>query len=106
MVAQASLWDNPEFMEWFNARPEKIQALIRQCPPDREYRVQGGAFPGRIYSYDEEEGGGVSMKVNIESPLFPRTVFGLKPEHLEPWVDDPVNAGIERPQKPQEGRLP
>ena len=91
MVTKATLWDNPEFMEWFNARPEKIQALIRQCPPDRMYRVQGGASPGLIYSYDEEEGGGVSMKVTIGSPFFPRTVFGLKPEHLEPLGDDPAN---------------
>lgn len=85
MVAEASLWDNEKFMAWFNERPPAVKDMIRQCPPDQEYRVQDGAFPGRIYSYDEEEGSEITMQVQIASPFFPRTVFGLKPEHLKPW---------------------
>lgn len=89
------MWDNEEWMEWFNARPPAIQALIRERPPSVPYRVSGGAFPGWIHSYDEEESGGVSMKVDIESPLFPRRVFGLKPEDLTEWVSDSPNEKVE-----------
>jgi len=88
MAAEASIFENEDFMVWFNQRPEKVQALIRRCPPDREYSVQGGLFPGRIFSYDEEEGGAVTMRMIIDSPLFPRMVFGINPEHLTPWSDE------------------
>jgi len=81
------MWDDPEFKEWFNSKPKKIQELIKKCPPNKQYRIKGGTFPGTIHSYDEEKNGDVSMKVNIHSPLMPRKVFGLKPEHLEEWED-------------------
>lgn len=86
-----SLWDDEEWMDWFNERPPAIQALIRQFPPNKPYRVGEGAFPALIYSYDEEKSGGVSMTVQIESPFFPRQVFGVKPEGLTEWDGDLPN---------------
>ena len=88
MNTHGPLWDNAEFMEWFNSRPEKIQAAIRACPPWQFYRVQGGIFQGQIYGYDEEDDGSVSMKVDINAFPFGRRVFGLKPSHLELWDDE------------------
>ena len=80
-----ALQRNEEFMRWYNGRPAKVQALIRLRPPHRDYRLQEGAFPASIYSYDEEEGGDVTMQVDVHSPLMPRRVFGVKPRHLILW---------------------
>lgn len=75
------------FEEWLAARPDAVREIARQCPPGY-YRVHGGAFRGRLHSYDENEDGTVTMKVEIECPLMPRMVFGLTPDDLEPWESD------------------
>ena len=73
----------PEFLEWYNERPDKVKEVIRKCPPGKEYRIiQGADHPTLIHSYDEEKNGDISMTVNIEDPNFPRSVFGIKPENL------------------------
>lgn len=84
MVAQGSIWDNEEFMEWFNSRPVRIQAAIRYRPPDKRYRVNDGPFPAMIHSYNIDENDEVTMKVDVLSPLMPRRVFGV---HMKDLVE-------------------
>ena len=73
----------PEFLNWFNSRPKKVQDVIKKCPPGKEYRIiQGSGDPVFIHSYNEGKNGDITMTVNIESPTFPRSVFGIKPENL------------------------
>ena len=82
-----NIWQDDEFLAWFNERPPAVQEMVKRFPPDQSYRVQGGVFPGHMYAYDENEDGTVTFQVIIESPFNPRQVFGLKPEDIEPWVD-------------------
>ena len=81
------IWQDDEFLAWYDERPPVVQAMIERFPPDQQWRVQGGVFPGHIYAYDEAEDDTVTFQVVIESPFLPRTVFGLEPKDLEPWVD-------------------
>lgn len=74
--------------DWYNSRPKPIRDFFDKCPPWQLYKVHNGTFPGRIISYDEERDGTISCKVEIDSPLMPRTVFGLRPEHLTPISDE------------------
>ena len=78
-----NLWENQDFLDWYNSRPPIIQNLIKKFPPNKYYKVQGGMFKGRLYSYSEDG----TMTVDIDSPIMPRRVFGLKPEDLEEWYD-------------------
>lgn len=80
------IFDNPEFLEWFNNRPVKVQEVIRRYPPDREY-VLHGPWPVTIFSYDEEEDGRITVQVDVHSPILPRRVFGVKPETLKPLAE-------------------
>ena len=84
MVAKADIFDNPEFLEWFDKRPSAIKEVIRKCPPDIEYSLSG-PFPVTIHSYDENEDGSITLKVDVHSPFLARRVFGVKPESLKPY---------------------
>ena len=75
-------FEDPDFMEWFNGRPLEVQDVIREYPPDVEYKLDGPS-PVWIYSYDVEKDGTVSLTVNVHSPFMPRSVFGIKPEDLQ-----------------------
>lgn len=81
-MRNTDIFDNTEFMEWFNGRPPEVQQVIRKYPPDVEYKLDG-PFPAWIYSYDVEEDGNISLTVDVLSPLIPRKVFGVKPENLQ-----------------------
>jgi hypothetical protein len=70
---------------WFKARPEHVRKFIEKWPPYEFYRIKnsGEAF-GVLVSYDEEVGGDISVKIDMAyNTLFPRRVFGVKPEYLE-----------------------
>jgi hypothetical protein len=82
-----NIWENEEFSDWVKDRPQKIQEVIKKCPPNKKYRLSNGHFPVYIYSYYEEEGGDVKLKVDVVSPFFPRRVFGVKPEDLKIWEE-------------------
>lgn len=84
-MRKRTIWDEPEFMEWFESRPEDVQAMIRRFPPGRPYRLHGGPFPSYIYCYSVADDGAVTMQVDVESPFLPRRVFGVEPEDLQEW---------------------
>lgn len=76
------IFDNPEFMEWFDDRPPAIQEVIRKYPPNRTYKLYDGVFDVTLHSYDEELDGSISLQIDVHSPFFPRRVFGVKPADL------------------------
>lgn len=76
---------NKEAKDWFLSRPPNIQDAIKQCPPYFEYRIKGaGPAFGPIYSYEENDNGPVTVKINLMyNTTMPRTVFGVSLENLE-----------------------
>ena len=81
-MRNTDIFDDADFMEWFNGRPVEVQNVIRKYPPNVEYRL-GGPFPVYIYSYGVEMDGNISLTVDVQSPFMPRRVFGVKPEDLQ-----------------------
>ena len=57
---------SPEGRVWFESRPPKIQALIREFPPGTVLNVEGE----RVYvvSYTEREDDGVGLSVTPINP--------------------------------------
>ncbi len=86
MVARTDCFDDAEFIEWFNNRPVNVQEVIREYPPDRKYKLHG-PFPVTIYAYEENKDGSVTLEVDVNSPILPRRVFGVKPESLKPFSE-------------------
>lgn len=78
-----NLWENSQWVDWYNSRPDAIKEAIQGWPPDVAYKVHGGLFPAFIHSYDLEQDGSVTMKMDIQSLLLPRRVFGVKGADLE-----------------------
>ena len=87
MIAK-TIWINPEFLDWYKSKPLVVQEAIEKCPPDKPYIIKGGSFPCSIYSYDEAKDGGVTLTVNVYSPLFPRSVFGVRLENIEEYHEE------------------
>lgn len=81
-MRKTDIFDNPEFVEWYDDRPPAIQKVIREYPPDKTYKLHDGPFDVTIYSYDEELDGKVSLSVDVPSPFVARRVFGVKPIDL------------------------
>lgn len=74
-----------EQQAWIDSRPENVRKVIEKVPPIGCYR---GKTHGHyvIYSYDEEIGGKISLKVNRLGDSFSPSylVFGVDPEYLHP----------------------
>lgn len=78
-------FDYATFEEWVATRPEKIQSVAKVYPPDKYYCFINSDARYTLYSYDEEEDGTISVKLNtVDHFLFPRTVFGVSPKDLLP----------------------
>jgi len=92
------IWENPEFLDWYKSKPLAVQEAIEKHPPDKLYILKGGSFPCSIYSYDEEKGGGITLTVNVHSPLFPRSVFGVGLENIEEYHEE--NKDVEQCDPP------
>lgn len=71
--AEASMADDPSFVEWVRGRPESVQRLLRQWPPGTQVKAREGrelvvpapGMVGRVVSWTEDgdlgvvaEGGG------------------------------------------------
>ena len=90
-MTEEELFQDAEFLEWFNDRPASVQEVIRKVPPCRKYIIEGGIHPGQILSYDEHDDGRITVEITVESPLLPRRVFGVDPDSLIPWTDPKDN---------------
>ena len=74
--------DEEKWNEWVATRPESVQKLCREFPPNRLYRLGSTLHRCMVYSYSEDG----TMTVNVTGEhnvvLFSRSVFGIKPEEL------------------------
>jgi hypothetical protein len=83
-------WSDEQFdtwQKWLAERPPIIRELAEKFPPWKRYIIRDddsedadktSRFAGYPVSYDENG----TVTVTVESPFFPRMVFGLKPEDL------------------------
>ena len=73
-----------EWGKWVSTRPEVIQKLCTEFPPDRYYLLKSTDQIISIYSYLED--GTLTVDIsNEQNPhiIMNRQVFGIKPEDLE-----------------------
>lgn len=86
------LWMNPKFLDWFQSKPLAVQEAIKKHPPDKLYILKSGSFPCNIYSYDEEKDGSITLTVDVHSPFFPRSVFGVSLKNIEEYHEEGEHA--------------
>ena len=68
---------------WVAERPKDVQALLEQFPIWNSYNIDGSSpFDCRVVGVDEHADGQLTLRVYVESPTFPRQVFGIKKESL------------------------
>lgn len=76
-----------EWEQWLESRPPQIVEVARRYPPWELFRMDSG-HRCTVYSYGEEEGGGVSLTVSVTGEynlvVFNRNVFGVSPDELTP----------------------
>lgn len=75
--------DEAAWSEWVATRPESVQKLCRQLPPDRLYRLKTSGHRVTLYSYSEDGTLTVVVSGEYNAVTFGRKVFGIKPEDLE-----------------------
>ena len=93
---QLSGWE-----EWCLSRPPEVASVARRFPPWELYRMSSG-HRCTVYSYGEEEAGGVSLTVSVTGEFnkiaFGRRVFGIDPDELVecalPGPDEEVGAEL------------
>lgn len=73
---------------WFQSRPASVQELFRVYPVNREWfmktPLQDRYYGVRIIGVDEHEDEPMTFRVYVGGlfGLFPRDVFGVKPEDI------------------------
>jgi hypothetical protein len=80
-----------EWEQWLSGRPENIRMVARALPPWCTYRLAPTGQTARLYSYDAQHDGTVTITALLwredfpeaMRPLTARTVFGLHPEDFE-----------------------
>ena len=72
-----------EYWAWINERPSAVRELLMRFPIWNRYKILAKpTFDGRVIGVDIMEGGELCLRVTVDSPLFPRQVFGIKPEDV------------------------
>jgi hypothetical protein len=104
IMAKVREFDQSLWKEWVATRPESVQSLSQQLPPDRLYRLKSSGHRGTIHSYSED--GTVTIEVTgaYNLVIFERCVFGIKPEDLEecdlPTPDEPLGVLLTKASRP------
>lgn len=70
-----------DYHEWLASEPGFVREMLARFPIWNRYRIGDGGFDGRVIGIDEMDGY-IGLRVTVESPFFPRQVFGVKPEDL------------------------
>ena len=71
--------NDPEFKEWFDSRPESIQAMIKANPPWFHYTLKTTGKECTLHSYSEDG----TVTIDTEDTWgIEYSVFGIKPEDL------------------------
>lgn len=73
-----------EQQEWIDSRPKRVQKVIYKVPPVTCYKSKTSQGHYVLYSYDEEKGGKISVRVNhLDDSFLPgHQVFGYDPDDL------------------------
>lgn len=95
-----------DWYDWVASRPECIQTMCRQFPPDRLYRIKNTGHRVTLYSYSEDNTMTVIVAGEYNLISFPRKVFGIKPDDLKecdlPPKCEQLGAAITDPDEIQE----
>ncbi len=70
--------------QWLSGRPKLILDMALLYPVNALLRIKASRHYCQPYSYFEDGTITVSVTCNFQCVAFDRTVFGLKPEDLEP----------------------
>lgn len=75
--------------EWFLERPEHIKQAFYERPPDKEWFLVCYDKGEPIHYYtvsvvgvDDNIDGTITYRIDVDSPYFPRQVFGITKEDL------------------------
>ena len=72
-----------EYWTWISERPPAVRELLIRFPIWNRYKILvTPTFDGRVIGVDEMESGELCLRVTVDSPFFPRQVFGIKPEDI------------------------
>ena len=74
--------DKAELNKWLEGRPPIIQDLCKKFPPDRLYLYKPTNHRVTLYSYSEDGTMTIVVSGDYNAVVFPRQVFGIKPEDL------------------------
>lgn len=96
-VIERSAEQVSEFEKWVATRPDLIQQMVRQFPPDRLYRMRSTGHRVLIHAYSESGTVTVLVLYRWNRVLaFERQVFGIDPiadlEECEPPLAEGATA--------------
>ena len=75
------------WQEWLALRPLHVRTIAERFDPWTLYRLSSSGHRVTVQSFDEDESGGVTLKVFVSGEFnlvaFERVVFGIDPDDLE-----------------------
>ena len=93
-MAMINELDQKAWGEWVATRPEVVQKLCNDYPPDRLYKIKETGKRITLHSYSEDGTMTVNMTGEYNAVIFNSRVFGIKPEDIEecdlPATDEPT----------------
>lgn len=93
-----------EWNQWVAERPDNVRRVAERFNPWTLYRHKDTDQRVTLYSFGEQEDGGVTVTVDITSQfnliMFNRQVFGVDPDNLEecdlPAEDEPLGEVLDK----------
>ena len=77
-----------QWRQWVAERPDNVRVVAERFEPWTLYRMKSTGHRVIVRSFDEEEGGGVTVRVVVSGRFnlvtFERAVFGVNPDDLTP----------------------
>lgn len=102
-MAEINELDKDGWDEWVATRPESVQKICRQLPPNRLYRMKSTGDRVTLYSYSEDGTVTVNVTGEYNVLIFDRQVFGINPDDLEecdlPKPGEPLGATMTDPEE-------
>ncbi len=90
--------DVANWEQWLSERPQSIQQLAKQLPPDRLYRMNSTGHRVELVAYYEDGTLAVNVSGRFNYVTIERNVFGIQPDDLMecdlPPDDEPLGVAI------------